>query len=82
MIYVVCGLVLFSVVNIIPAHADPEKIYETESAYSYLSVYETEKMIAVKMNTQNNFQSVIIKNSSITNMYWDYINIGPINLFM
>ncbi len=78
MIYVVCGLVLFSVVNIIPAHADPEKIYETESAYSYLSVYETEKMIAVKINTQNNFQSVIIKNSSITNMYWDYINIGPI----
>jgi spermidine synthase len=75
----VCFFFCVLVSNI--TYVDPDKdniVYEIETIYNTLMIYEDNNILGLKMNTLDNFQSFIRKDTIATFQYWDYLNIAPI----
>lgn len=51
--------------------------YEGESIYNYLQVKETERSIILSTNVLFGVQSIMMKDDSLTNMYYDYALAAP-----
>lgn len=53
-------------------------VYEGESVYNYLQVYEDEDEVALSTNVLFGVQSVYMKNKNLTGMYYDYAMAAPL----
>lgn len=52
--------------------------YEGESVYNYLQVKEDEDRVVLSTNVLFGVQSVMVKDGSLTGMYYDYALAGPV----
>ena len=52
--------------------------YEGESVYNYLQVKEDEKSVVLSTNVLFGVQSVLVKDGSLTGMYYDYALAAPL----
>jgi spermidine synthase len=60
------------------AFADKNLLYEGESIYNYLQVKDTEDSVVFATNALFGVQSVMMKDSSLTGMYYDYALAAPV----
>ncbi|MDE6433244.1 MAG: fused MFS/spermidine synthase [Lachnospiraceae bacterium] len=57
---------------------DSDLTYEGESVYNYLQVKENEQQVVLSTNVLFGVQSVLMKNESLTGMYYDYAMAAPL----
>ncbi|MCM1180313.1 MAG: fused MFS/spermidine synthase [Clostridium sp.] len=57
---------------------DSDLTYEGESVYNYLQVKEDEQQVVLSTNVLFGVQSVLMKNDSLTGMYYDYAMAAPL----
>lgn len=56
---------------------EKELVYEGESVYNYLQVKDTGNSVILSTNVLFGVQSVMMKEDSLTGMYYDYALLGP-----
>lgn len=57
---------------------ETDLVYEGESIYNYLQVKETSRDVILSTNVLFGVQSIMIKDESLTGMYYDYAMAGPL----
>ena len=57
---------------------ETDLVYEGESIYNYLQVKETPRDVILSTNVLFGVQSIMIKDESLTGMYYDYAMAGPL----
>lgn len=78
----IVSLVLFLLCSIFGhsgsfAFWEKELVYEGESVYNYLQVKDTGNSVILSTNVLFGVQSVMMKEDSLTGMYYDYALLGP-----
>lgn len=53
-------------------------LYEGESIYNYLQVKETDRSVILSTNVLFGVQSIMMKDDSLTGMYYDYALLAPV----
>lgn len=83
--YVKCGVaaVIFVMASIFGhdshfAFWQNDLAYEGESVYNYLQVQENDRYVALSTNVLFGVQSVYMKDSELTGMYYDYAMMAPL----
>ncbi|MBE6032178.1 MAG: spermidine synthase [Clostridiales bacterium] len=56
---------------------EPDLTYEGESIYNYLQVKENDRQVILSTNTLVGVQSIMMKEESLTGMYYDYALAAP-----
>ena len=77
-----CGIVLFILCAVLGhnnsfAFWQNDLLYEGESIYNYLQVYDNDEEVVLSTNVLFGVQSVYKKQSGLTGMYYDYAMAAP-----